>query len=95
MVILGIGAGVSFLGSLALFALSSPDTASTAALIGLPSVALLILQGVALFAIAQGHSWGKGIATAVAVGWCLTCIGAVLGIPLLIALWSRPPQTAR
>jgi serine/threonine-protein kinase len=90
MVCLGIGAGLSFIGSLALLALTNPDTTSTAALIGLPSLALLALHAVALFGVARGQSWGKGVGTVVAVAWCLTCVGAALGIPLLISLWSKP-----
>lgn len=90
VVCLGIGAGLSFIGSLALLALGNPDTTSTAALIGLPSLALLALDAVALFGVARGQSWGKGVGTVVAVAWCLTCLGAALGIPLLISLWSKP-----
>ena len=93
MVCLGIGAGLAFIGSLALLAVGNPDTASSGALIGLPSLALLALNAVALFGVARGQSWGKGVGTAVAIAWCLTCVGAALGIPLLISLWSKPASS--
>ena len=70
--------------------MTNPDTAASGALVGLPSLAMLVLHGAALLGVARGQGWGKGVGTVVGVAWCLTCVGAVLGIPLLISLWSKP-----
>lgn len=89
LVLLGVGGVVSLvLGGLFLLYLFSPDadTRNGALLLGVPLVILAVLHGLALFGLAQRHSWARGMGFVAAVFLCLTCVGVVIGAPLIYGL---------
>ncbi|HEX6547611.1 MAG TPA: protein kinase [Candidatus Dormibacteraeota bacterium] len=89
-ILLWVGAVLSALGAiLFVIALISPDqtTQLGGVLFVVPLTILALLQVAALVGLIQRRSWGRGIGFVAAGALCLTCLGALIGAPLLYGLY--------
>ena len=90
LILLAVGAALSIITAL-LFLIPLFDTSDPSAQVGglivvIPGILLAILQGAALIGLYQRQSWGRGLGFVAAGALCLTCVGAVLGGPLIYGL---------
>ncbi|MEP7106295.1 MAG: serine/threonine-protein kinase [Chloroflexota bacterium] len=90
LILLAAGAALSIITAL-LFLIPLFDTSDPSAQVGglivvIPGILLAILQGAALFGLYQRQSWGRGLGFVAAGALCLTCVGVVLGGPLIYGL---------
>jgi serine/threonine protein kinase len=90
LILLAIGAAISIIVALLflipLFDTSDPSAQEGSLLFVIPGILLAILQGAAFFGLYQRQSWGRGLGFVAAAALCLTCVGVVLGGPLIYGL---------
>ncbi len=90
LILLAVGAGIStfvaLLFLIPLFDTSDPSAQEGSLLFVIPGILLAILQGAAFFGLYQRQSWGRGLGFVAAAALCLTCLGVVLGAPLIYGL---------
>jgi hypothetical protein len=95
LVVLGLDAGIS--GLFALFGVlgvAAGANSSGGIAFAAVSVVLLGISATALVGVAVRASWSRLAAIAAGVAVSLTCLGLVLGIPIVVAAW-RAPNLAR
>jgi hypothetical protein len=91
IVMLAIAALLSGLMSVAgTFGVTGGDTGTVSISLWLLFIALFVLSAGGLVGVLRRSTWGRGIALAAGIGVTLTCLGAVIGIPI-IYLAARAP----
>jgi hypothetical protein len=53
-------------------------------------VALFVLSLVALIGVLRRSAWGRWVALAAGIAVCITCLGALIGIPIVVAAARAP-----
>lgn len=90
LILLAVGGAISIIVALLflipLFDPTDPSAQTGSLLFVIPGILLAILQGAAFFGLYQRQSWGRGLGFVAAAALCLTCVGAVLGGPLIYGL---------
>jgi hypothetical protein len=90
LILLAAGAAISIVTALLflipLFDTSDPSAQTASLVFVIPGILLAFLQGAALFGLYQRQSWGRGLGFVAAAALCLTCVGAILGGPLIYGL---------
>lgn len=69
-------------------ALFSPDVSGGAAGSVVSMLAGIVSVGAGVYLYVRPGEKSRIAATVVSVGWCLSCIGLVVSVPVLLALWK-------
>ena len=64
-------------------------------LLGFAFVAMFMLSGLAVLGVSLRAAWSRWVAIAAGILISWTCIGAVIGIPILVTAARAPDLTAR
>lgn len=71
--------------------LDAQQVRTAAALLTAYFAVVAALQLIASVGLTLGQGWARGTATVVCIAWCLTCVGVLVALPVLNALWRRTP----
>jgi energy-coupling factor transporter transmembrane protein EcfT len=71
---------------------------AAASLLAVYFAGIFVIQLIASVGLTIGTGWAKAVATIVSIAWCLTCVGILVAVAVLNAIWRRspsPPEPAR
>jgi len=78
------------LGIIGTIAVTGGDTSALSISLWLLFIALFILSVLGLVGVLRRSAWGRWVALAAGIAVCVTCLGSVIGIPIIVAAARAP-----